>query len=196
MRGFTQSSVLVGDTRLDKAIDNGHQAVCLNKEGRSMPEGLRLCCHREEMWRIIPDLPGYAVSNLGRVRREAGGSGAQAGRILQPVRRASGHLYVCLPPNSGERLRNTSGGSSNSVPFLVHRLVAAAWLPGVPDSWWKDKARCIHHKDGNPLHNCDLSLCWQTRTEHRNGHLNSGEPLKGRLWRPYYGPTLQSDPWE
>ncbi len=50
-----------------------------------------------EEWRSVAEFPDYAVSNLGRVRRETNGKGrARAGYILKPAKHPDGHLHVTL----------------------------------------------------------------------------------------------------
>lgn len=78
-----------------------------------------------EKWRDIAEYEGvYQISDAGRVRSKHWGKV----RILRPGTRASGHNIVVLCKNS------------KTSTYLVHRLVAVAFVPN-PD----DKP-CVLHK--------------------------------------------------
>jgi len=141
-----------------------------HKDGTPLPPSFDPCCERTEMWSRVADVPDYAISNLGRVRRETPGKGTYVGRIIKPVRRSDGHLYVSLPPGNGDRLRNTRAPRPKHCFIALHRLVVAAWLPPVPDETWKDPRAIIHHKDWLPEHNCDTNLAWKARSKHLKEH--------------------------
>ena len=61
-------------------------------------------------WRIIEDFPNYEVSSDGDVRN------IKIGNILKQTNNGNGYLYVYLYDNN------------NRKKFLVHRLVAIAFL--------------------------------------------------------------------
>jgi hypothetical protein len=85
----------------------------------------------QEEWRPITELDDfYAVSNLGRVRRERPGKSTYIGRLI-PYGLSNGYLMVNLFHNGKTKRR------------AVHRLVAIAFL-GVPPS-----GKEVNHKDGN-----------------------------------------------
>lgn len=70
-----------------------------------------------EIWKDIKDFEGlYQVSNFGRVRSFYKGC-----RILSPGETRRGYLRVCLCKNGKRK------------SFLVHRLVAEAFLPNYFD---------------------------------------------------------------
>lgn len=70
-----------------------------------------------EQWKSVDGYVGlYEVSDLGRVRRVAGGRGAIAGRVLRAAVGSTGYLYVVL----------SRGGVEKS--YTVHRLVAKAFV--------------------------------------------------------------------
>jgi hypothetical protein len=107
----------------------------------------------QETWRQIPGVSGYSASSFGRVRRDApniGGFGAvrSSGNILTPRALPRGHLQVtvCI----GNRPKT----------HLVHRLVAAAFLPA-PD----EERNCVCHRDDDPSNNRPNNLFWGTRRE-------------------------------
>lgn len=77
--------------------------------------------HKEEEWRDVLDYEGfYSVSSYGRVRRDAGGFGTFAGRILKPQPDRDGYLLVSLSRAGNERT------------VKVHALVARAFIGPCP----------------------------------------------------------------
>lgn len=118
-----------------------------------------------ETWKPVVGYEGlYSVSNQGRVRRDAGGSGARIGRILRPSNVGSdGHLGVNLHRN-----RKATG-------FKVHRLVLVAFVGPCPEGM-----ECCHGDDGNPRNNALANLRWDTHAANlmdrvRHGTSNRGE---------------------
>lgn len=103
------------------------------------------CCIMEK-WNDIAGYEGrYQVSNYGRVKsidyRHTGKDG-----YLSPARQAGGYLRVTLQVN---RIKRT---------YLVHRLVAAAFIPNpsfLPQ---------VNHKDMNPANNRVENLEWCTQS--------------------------------
>lgn len=74
-----------------------------------------------EQWRDVVGYEGlYSVSNMGRVRRDSGGPGAQMGRILNPALR-SGYPNVIF---------YVKGKKKN---HHVHVFVAAAFIGPRPE---------------------------------------------------------------
>ncbi len=99
-----------------------------------------------EVWLPVVGYEGwYSVSSLGRVRRDAGGWGARAGRILQP----GIHRYcrVVLHRDGVGRPRG------------VHQLVAAAFLGPCPPGY------TVNHLDGVKTHNTPSNLEYCTHIE-------------------------------
>ena len=104
-----------------------------------------------EEWRDIEGFEGYyQVSNLGRVRsvdREIYHPYNKTishykGKILKPGKRNKGYLGICL----------TKGNKQKS--FLVHRLVAQAFIPN-PYNFEQ-----INHKDEDKTNNQVSNLEW------------------------------------
>lgn len=102
-----------------------------------------------EEWRAIPNYEEYEVSNFGRVKRLAynkpvcGGSLQHCEeRILALQPRKHGYKAVMLSKNSKVK------------SFLVHRLVAFAFIPNPKN------LPHINHKDENPSNNCVNNLEW------------------------------------
>ena len=111
-----------------------------------------------EIWLPIGSYENlYEVSNLGRVRRiesfvngKAGSKRKVSGKILKPRTYRNGYLYVTLCKNGV--VRN----------FLLHRLVATAFLPK------SDKKFQVNHLDENKLNNTVENLEWCTQKENIN----------------------------
>lgn len=109
-----------------------------------------------EEWRPVPGYEGvYEVSNMGRVRRSGGaakmgrghGGGARVGRVLRLQRGLDGYYRVQL----------WKGG--NYQNYLIHRLVAVAFLGPVPDGYE------VNHKSGDKSQNQAVNLEYATRPE-------------------------------
>ena len=103
----------------------------------------------QEEWRIISGYEEYKVSNLGRIKRLAydkvvcGGSKQHcAERILKPQIRKRGYLAVSLSKNS------------KAKSFLIHRLVAIAFIPN------PENLPQVNHKDENTSNNHVDNLEW------------------------------------
>lgn len=108
-----------------------------------------------EKWRAVPGWEGtYEVSDQGRVRSlprsvRGGFTGHRLvlGRVLQPVKRTSGHRGVIL--TDGDR-RERPG---------VHQLVARAFLGPCPNG------HEVCHNNGDPTDNRAENLRYGTRHE-------------------------------
>lgn len=98
----------------------------------------------EEKWRDIPGYEGlYQVSNFGRVRNHKG-------VILALNKR---------PSNTQERYLIKLSKNNKKRSFLVHRLVATAFIPNPEDK------ETVNHIDGDPLNNRSDNLEWATKSE-------------------------------
>jgi hypothetical protein len=124
---------------------------------------------QDERWLPVPSYESiYAVSSLGRVRRDGAGQGATAGRILTPKKAPNGYLYVDL--SKGDR----------KTRFGIHRLVAMAFISLPPF----DGAE-VNHKDTIKTNNVPENLEWMTTLENvrhavANG-LVGGKSMPGEL---------------
>lgn len=115
-----------------------------------------------EEWR--PCFGGfYAVSDMGRVRRERKGPGTRPGRILKATSGSNRYLTVDLYGNGEHRM------------MLVHRLVAKAFLPHDPERLE------VNHKNGIRHDNRVENLEWVTCSENHRHAFRSGlrTPTRG-----------------
>lgn len=102
-----------------------------------------------ELWAPVGGYGGlYSVSNLGRIRRDGGGRGAVAGRILTPKATRKGYRHVDLSRGDVKTRR------------LIHQLVAGAFLGPRPSS-----AHHPNHLDGDKTNNAATNLEWATAKE-------------------------------
>lgn len=110
----------------------------------------------KELWKDIPDYPGYQASNIGRIRSKDrvvhysdGRNRKYKGTVLRPRANGLGYLEV-YPGFAPNGRRNTVG---------VHRLIAMAHIPN------PEEKPFINHKDGNPGNNNINNLEWVTPQE-------------------------------
>lgn len=122
----------------------------------------------KEIWKLIPDFPGYEISNYGRVRSFwkliplGRGKGTRSiittypQRLVKPNCRPNKYPTVGLWKN---RKRATSA---------IHKLVLEVFI-GPPEK----KERC-RHLDGNKLNYKLTNLCWGTQKENIEDIFNHG----------------------
>jgi hypothetical protein len=108
---------------------------------------------KQELWKYIPDVEGYIVSNTGKVmslpklgnkltgKIKTNGSN---GKLLKPRKQFHGYWQVGLTVDGKKKFE------------YVHRLVAKAFL--------KTRRGCdiVMHKDDNPSNNHVSNLKWGT----------------------------------
>lgn len=103
-----------------------------------------------EEWRSIQGYPNYEVSNKGNVRSidrlstRKGGKVHLKGKLLKPTENANGYKSVIL----------YSGNRNNHKKFLIHRLVALAFINKPINMDY------INHKDENKGNNNVDNLEW------------------------------------
>jgi HNH endonuclease/NUMOD4 motif-containing protein len=133
----------------------------------------------DEIWRPAPGLPGYEVSNHGRVRswRPLGGAISRRRSMLASTPRLlKQHLnkggYLEVAPQSGSRCRTVR----------VHALVLGAFVGPRPDGY-----ECCH-RNGNRQDNRLENLRWDTHVANiadREGHGTTARGLRnGAHTRP------------
>ena len=96
------------------------------------------------MYKEIPNYPNYIIYDNGRVQNQ------KSGRFLQPQFYGNGYLRVGLSSNGEQKM------------FLIHRLVAEAFLPN------PDNLPIVNHKDGNPSNNNASNLEWCSQKYNSN----------------------------
>lgn len=105
--------------------------------------------NRVETWRPVPFFEGYyEISDCGRVRRMARGSGTRPGRLVKLHVDKRGYQYFCA-----------------SVHKVVTRLSvhrSAAWAFLGPPAGGKIE---VNHKDGDKTNNKIGNLEWCSRAE-------------------------------
>jgi hypothetical protein len=123
----------------------------------------------------MKDIAGYeglfAVTRSGKVwsyPREKVGfiKSLREGKFRSLQKMEKGYLAVILHKNS------------NQKRFLVHRLVAMAFIPNLEDK------PAVNHKDGDKTNNCVDNLEWVTASEnnfHSYRVLGTKHPQKGKI---------------
>lgn len=120
-----------------------------------------------EEWKDVVGFEGvYSVSNLGRIRRDRGGSGIVTGRIFRNVYDTNGYPIVSLQYIPNNKPRKT---------YTIHRLVAAAFFGPVP------KGLQCNHKDGNKANNRVSNLEYITPRENTLHAIKNG--LRNRVYK-------------
>jgi len=98
-----------------------------------------------EIWKPVNRIPGYEVSNQGRVKSLK----QKQPKLLKIVTNNVGYDLVCL---SNGNVKYTS---------YIHRLVAEAFIP---TNLTLDNIH-VNHRDKNPRNNNVENLEWTTRSE-------------------------------
>lgn len=121
-----------------------------------------------EQWRPVVGFEDtYAVSNLGRVRRDAPGKGTQVGRLLRPQPAAGGRY-------PGVSLMGPGGKQHDRY---VHQLVAEAFLGECPPD------HEVNHIDGDRWNPAATNLEYATRGANVAHALSTGLAAVGRMMR-------------
>ncbi|MDO8671681.1 MAG: NUMOD4 motif-containing HNH endonuclease [Dehalococcoidia bacterium] len=100
-------------------------------------------------WRSVVGYEGlYEVSDEGQIQRIGRGRGVKrGGRVRKQSDHKQGYKAITLYSDNQAR------------GFLVHRIIAAAFLGPCPDG------REVNHKDGNKKHNAAVNLEYLTRID-------------------------------
>lgn len=118
-----------------------------------------------EKWRDVVDYEGiYEVSNKGRVRTH---KHKTTYTKKHGVRHWKQRYLKDKTPN-GRDVRVSLWKDGKTKDFLVHRLVAFAFIPKI------EGKNCINHIDGNPKNNDVENLEWCTHLENNRHAFKTG----------------------
>lgn len=120
----------------------------------------------DEIWKLIPGVPGYAVSDAGRVKRLRASRGTRPGHILTPHLGGRAKCYPTVSVRTGGPMKR----------WRVHRLVAMAFHGPAPTPRSQ-----VAHIDGNPTNNQPSNLRWATPSENASDRVTHGTSGRGEL---------------
>lgn len=125
-----------------------------------------------EQWKDIPGFEGrYQVSNLGRVKSLAFKQRYTHWRTgAELFRQTREKILAVQLINSGYEIVHLHLGNKRKA-FLVHRLVASAFLPG-------PAFPTINHKNGIKTNNSASNLEWATYSQNHNHAVEMGLNLQ------------------
>jgi hypothetical protein len=104
----------------------------------------------------------YEITRQGRVFSLSSNWRGYGRREMVQRPNEDGYLYVRLTVTGSRRV------------FLVHKLVAAEFLPPRPS-----KGHEIRHLDGDRKHNADGNLAWGTRKQNADDRERHGRTSRG-----------------
>ena len=107
-----------------------------------------------EIWREIPEYPGYMASSQGRIRGLKGG-------VLKPHEQPNGYLRLMAKKSDGRR------------GAYVHRLVCAAFKGPPPES-----TSVVRHLNHGRSDNRPENLAWGTQSENIQDSKRDGRLIK------------------
>lgn len=120
----------------------------------------------EEIWKPVPDFPGYDISDQGRVRSYWGSGQAKPLKdMVQKILRPSGHPYLMV----------TLTRDQKHFKLLVHRLVLEIFVGPCPDGL----QAC--HNDGKPMNLRPSNLRWDTQSSNATDRIRHGNGIKTKL---------------
>lgn len=125
----------------------------------------------EVIWKDVVDYEGiYEVSNTGLVRSHKNKTTYSE---RHGVRHWKPRILKDKTPN-GRDARVSLWKDGKPKDYLVHRLVAEAFIPKV------EGKNCVNHVDGNPKNNHVLNLEWCDHKENNNHAFDNGLIRTGR----------------
>ena len=124
----------------------------------------------EEIWKPIKGFDSYEVSNMGRVRSVD--RYVQGGTVRMQTMFFKGEMKALRKRKDGymDVKLWEKGGANNYKRFLVHRLVAEAFIPN------PNNLKLINHKNEDKTDNRVENLEWCTKT-----YNNTYGSRKGRI---------------
>lgn len=93
--------------------------------------------YKNEKWRLIEEIPSYAVSNIGRIMRIKSGGSTHIGKILK----------WCLTHKGYARVHLGLGSKRRTLTKPVHYFVTRYFIGE------REPGQEVNHKDGNKLNN-------------------------------------------
>lgn len=117
-----------------------------------------------EQWRDIANYPGYQVSNLGSVRTKD-----KITSSAKYSRRKWKDRTLKTKTGKDHSVRVELWNKDGHKTFLVHRLVASAFL-----GEYLDSKLTVNHKDGNRLNNRVDNLEWVSLADNIRHGFNTG----------------------
>lgn len=118
-----------------------------------------------ENWKDVPEYEGiYEVSDQGRVRTKLGKTTYTKKHGVRKWKQR----YLKNKTPKGREVRVTLWKDGKEKYWLVHRLVALAFIPKI------DGKEYINHIDGNPKNNNIENLEWCNHTENNNHAFDNG----------------------
>ena len=127
-----------------------------------------------EEWRSVPGYEGlYEVSDHGRVR-SCGWVTQTRNRYGEMRRKSKAQLLKPMPHPTWGHMRVGLRKDSRKQRFMVHRLVALAFLPPAP----ADKPLVLH-RDGDPANNRVSNLYWGDNKDNTQDAIAHGTLARG-----------------
>jgi hypothetical protein len=131
---------------------------------------------KREVWKAIPDFPGYEVSSLGRIRtfwkRVGRGKGNGRGAI-SIIADFPQRIMKTNPDKYDGYLNVVLRQGDKGITKTVHRLVLETFVGPCPEGY---EARHLDNTPGNP----DLTnLCWGTKSENHMDRIGNGTYMIG-----------------
>lgn len=114
----------------------------------------------DEIWKDIPNYPGYQASTLGRIRTHNKTTYTQKHGVRHWKDRILKFKPNEIRPNckQGIGYRVSLWKNGKAKDYLVARIIATTFLENLIDT-----EMTVNHKDGNRLNNHVSNLEWMTR---------------------------------
>lgn len=116
----------------------------------------------EEIWKDIPNLPGYEASTWGNInsldRQIIKSNGVVMNRTGEPMK-----LTKRINPHGRETLYVSFCVSGKQITKGVSTIIAETFL--IKPKNTSENSLQVGHQDGNPLNNCVWNLKWETGSE-------------------------------